>query len=49
MNNPENSLRPKPVVLIINDGWGISQDSTANAITQAKKPNFDKYCQQYAI
>lgn len=39
--------RPKPVVLIILDGWGIAPDSPGNAITQAKTPNFDRYCQEY--
>jgi len=51
MLNQENSIvqavRPKPVVLIILDGWGVAPASLANAITQAKKPNFDFYCENY--
>ncbi len=39
--------RPKPVILIILDGWGVAQDSIGNAITRAKTPNFDEYCQNY--
>ncbi len=46
INNLE-FIRPKPVVLIILDGWGIAPDSIGNAITQAKTVNFDKYCQEY--
>ncbi len=30
--------RPKPVILIILDGWGIAPPSAGNAITQAKTP-----------
>lgn len=37
----------KPVVLIINDGWGVAPDSEGNAITRAKKPNFDAWLQKY--
>ncbi|WP_424830631.1 2,3-bisphosphoglycerate-independent phosphoglycerate mutase [Ruegeria sp.] len=32
---------PKPVVLCILDGWGLSDDTTANAPFQAKTPTFD--------
>ncbi len=39
--------RPKPIVLMILDGWGIAPNSAGNAISQAKTPNFDKYCQEY--
>ncbi|MBU4360449.1 2,3-bisphosphoglycerate-independent phosphoglycerate mutase [Candidatus Parcubacteria bacterium] len=49
-NQNEQNLtpkRPKPVVLIILDGWGIAPNSVGNAISQAKTPNFDKYCQEY--
>ena len=37
----------KPVVLIILDGWGISSPGPGNAITLAKKPNFDKFWSVY--
>ncbi|MFC2969413.1 2,3-bisphosphoglycerate-independent phosphoglycerate mutase [Acidimangrovimonas pyrenivorans] len=33
---------PKPVVLCILDGWGISPDTKANAPYLAKTPNFDR-------
>ncbi len=33
---------PKPVVLCILDGWGLSEDVTANAPKLAKTPNFDR-------
>jgi 2,3-bisphosphoglycerate-independent phosphoglycerate mutase len=33
---------PKPVVLCILDGWGLSDDSTANAPVLAQTPNFDR-------
>ncbi|MBK0325723.1 2,3-bisphosphoglycerate-independent phosphoglycerate mutase [Rhodobacteraceae bacterium F11138] len=32
---------PKPVVLCILDGWGISRDQDANAPALARTPNFD--------
>src|SRR5271157_823444 len=34
--------RPKPLVLIILDGWGYAPPSNANAISLARKPNYDK-------
>ncbi len=33
---------PKPLVLIILDGWGYAPPSNANAISLAHKPNYDK-------
>ena len=33
---------PKPVVLCILDGWGLSEDSTANAPVLADTPVFDR-------
>jgi len=41
--------RPKPVVLIVLDGFGIAPSSRANAISLAKTPNFDKYASNYPI
>src|SRR5664279_3622415 len=35
-------MRPKPLVLIILDGWGYAPPSKANAISLASKPNYDK-------
>ncbi|HAM88534.1 MAG: 2,3-bisphosphoglycerate-independent phosphoglycerate mutase [Candidatus Falkowbacteria bacterium GW2011_GWC2_38_22] len=39
--------RPKPVVLVILDGWGINQNYAGNAITQAKKPFYDSLIAEY--
>ena len=33
---------PKPLVLIILDGWGYAPPSKANAISLARKPSYDK-------
>ncbi|MFH1457189.1 MAG: 2,3-bisphosphoglycerate-independent phosphoglycerate mutase [Patescibacteria group bacterium] len=41
------NICPKPVVLIILDGWGVAPDSFGNVITIAKTPNFDRYCREY--
>jgi len=39
--------RPKPVVLIILDGWGYSEDPDANAIAQARTPVWDRLWREY--
>ncbi len=39
--------RPRPVVLIILDGWGIAPPSRANAISLARTPNMDNYMTTY--
>jgi len=36
-------MRPKPIVLMILDGWGVSPSKSGNAINNAKTPNFDSY------
>lgn len=41
--------RPKPVVLIILDGYGIGPRSNSNAISLAKKPNFDSWLEKYPV
>lgn len=41
------TVRPKPVVLIVLDGWGIGPANAGNAITQAKLPNIRKYSVAY--
>ncbi len=41
------TLRPKPVALIILDGFGLRADSQGNAVSQAAKPNFDRYWATY--
>lgn len=38
---------PKPLVLIIMDGWGYRQDTQYNAIAAARKPTWDMLWKQY--
>lgn len=38
---------PKPVALIILDGWGVAPASDGNGVTLAKTPNFNKYVSVY--
>lgn len=38
---------PKPIALIILDGWGYSEISENNAITAANTPNWDTWWQDY--
>jgi len=42
-----NYQGPKPVVLVILDGWGIGPNNAGNAIARAKTPNMDKYWLSY--
>lgn len=39
---------PKPLVLIILDGWGFRETSEANAIAAAKKPHWEDFLKKYA-
>src|SRR5512147_1755393 len=39
--------KPKPLVLIILDGWGYAPPSNANAISLARKPTYDKLLAEY--
>src|SRR3977135_2807565 len=39
--------RPKPLVLIILDGWGYRAEATANAIALARKPTYDRLLREY--
>lgn len=39
--------RPKPVALIILDGFGLRGDVQGNAVAQAKKPNYDRYWSEF--
>ena len=41
--------RPRPVVLIVLDGFGLAPPPRANAISLAKTPNFDKYMTNYPV
>ncbi len=38
---------PKPVVLVVLDGWGVAQDYAGNAITQANTPVMDSLIEEY--
>src|SRR3990170_4055080 len=35
------SQKPKPLVMLILDGWGVAQDSAGNALTRANLKNFN--------
>jgi 2,3-bisphosphoglycerate-independent phosphoglycerate mutase len=39
--------RPKPVVLIVLDGWGYSETSPSNAIAKARTPVWDRLWSEY--
>ncbi len=39
--------RPKPVALIILDGFALRNEAHGNAVAAAKKPNFDRYWSTY--
>jgi 2,3-bisphosphoglycerate-independent phosphoglycerate mutase len=38
---------PKPLVLLILDGWGYSPKTEANAIALARKPTYDRLLREY--
>jgi 2,3-bisphosphoglycerate-independent phosphoglycerate mutase len=40
-------LHPKPLVLIILDGWGYRAETRANAIALARKPVYDRLLREY--
>ena len=37
----------KPLILIILDGWGYAPPSNANAISLARKPNYDRLLKEF--
>lgn len=39
----QDSIRPKPVVLLILDGWGVGPNNAGNAIELASTPSMDKF------
>jgi len=39
--------RPKPLILVILDGWGYRAESKANAIALARKPTYDRLLREY--
>ncbi len=40
-------MSKKPVMLMILDGFGIAPKSEGNAVSLAKKPNFDRLLEKY--
>lgn len=40
-------MAPKPVALIIMDGFGLRNTIEGNAVAQANKPNYDRYLKEY--
>ncbi len=40
-------MKPRPLVLIILDGWGYAPPSDANAISLARKPNYDRLLAEF--
>ena len=40
-------FRPKPLVLVILDGWGYRAETKANAIALARKPTYDRLLREY--
>ncbi len=47
MTAANSSVRPKPVALIILDGFGLRREVHGNAVAQASKPNYDRYMATY--
>ncbi len=43
----EKMPRPKPLLLVILDGWGYAPPSPANAISLARKPTYDRLLREY--
>ena len=39
--------RPRPLLLIILDGWGYRAETSANAIALARKPTYDRLLREY--
>lgn len=40
-------MTPKPIILMILDGWGYSEDLKGNAVKAAHTPNFDRLWKNY--
>ncbi len=45
--SPSSYRGPKPVVLLVLDGWGIGPNNAGNAIARANTPNLTKYWMSY--
>jgi 2,3-bisphosphoglycerate-independent phosphoglycerate mutase len=37
----------KPIALIIMDGFGLRDEAQGNAVAQANKPNYDRFCKEF--
>lgn len=42
-----NFSHPRPLVLVVMDGWGLAPPNPGNAVTLAKTPNITKYWSSY--
>jgi 2,3-bisphosphoglycerate-independent phosphoglycerate mutase len=45
--NSKKMTKPKPLVLIILDGWGYRSETKGNAIALARKPTYDRLLHEY--
>ena len=45
--NSKKMAKPKPLVLIILDGWGYRAETKGNAIALARKPTYDRLLREY--
>jgi 2,3-bisphosphoglycerate-independent phosphoglycerate mutase len=43
----ETQDRPRPVVLVVLDGWGLAPDVNGNAVRRARTPNLDRWLSTY--
>jgi 2,3-bisphosphoglycerate-independent phosphoglycerate mutase len=43
----ESAMKPRPVALVILDGWGINESCEKNAVCQARTPHLDDLFQHY--
>ncbi len=46
---PRARSSKNPVVLVVLDGWGIAPPGRYNAISLARKPNFDSISAEYGV
>jgi len=49
INMADKTDRPRPVVLLLIDGWGVAPVSEANAVMAAKIPNFFNLIKEYPV
>ena len=41
------TIRPKPIVLTVLDGWGFRAETKGNAVALARKPNYDRLLAEF--